>query len=153
MKLKFEGRYICDENGKELAQLSVREHVPADERYVVYLKDVVDYMGVSQLRELISAASQLQPASICQAGMISSFKTQLESKLHDCLMVSDKNYRQEFEISELRKQVKNLEKWLEEERVRRVRAEREVDSLLQRVKSLLNEDESESESEAESENE
>jgi len=146
MKLKIEGRWICDENGDKLAGLSVREHLLND-KYAAYLTDRFDHMCVNDLRECIEAAGELQATTVAEAEMLASFKMQLESKLHDCLMVSDKNYRQEYQISELTKQVKQLEGWLDEERVRRMKAETEVRNLVKKIESLLNESESESESE------
>jgi len=146
MKLKIEGRWICDENGDKLAGLSVREHLLND-KYAAYLTDRFDHMCVNDLRECIEAAGELQPSSVSESGMVSSFKKQIEEKLHDCLMQTDLQYCQQFQIEELKRQVKRLEGWLDEERVRRMKAETEVRNLVKKIESLLNESEAESESE------
>jgi len=146
MKLKFEGRWICDENGN-LAYLSVREHLPEAERYSACLNDRFDYMSASELRECIAASNELQAFNISESFMLASFKMQLQDKLHDCLMKTDVAYRQEHEIEELRRQVKQLEGWIDEERGRRIRAENEVSCLLKKIKSIFNEDGDENENE------
>ena len=135
-ELKFKGQYITDENNTELACLEVRDHVPQDEKYVVYLKSVVDYMNANQLRELITAAHNLQPANIVQAGMKKSFIKQMEQKLHDCLMATDVAYRQEFELSQYKERVRILEESLNEELRKRYQIENELFELKHSLQSL-----------------
>jgi len=143
--LKFKGSYIYNNNDKEVASLDDRFPVITNhERYSIYLNSWIDYLSAEQIREYLNAAKNLQPSNIVQAGMKNSLINQLEKKLHTCLMLTDVNYRQEFEISELKKQVDQLEKSLNEERKQRWKLENELFELKQ---SLHNQEEIETENE------
>jgi len=128
--LKFKGQYIAEsESDKEIACLSVREHVPDNEKYVVYLKSIVDYMSADQIRSYIQATEQLQPSSIVQAQMKESLIKQLKQKLHNCLMATDLSYRYEFEASQLKREIDILQQQLTEERKKRWEIENELFEL------------------------
>jgi len=127
--LTFKNNYIVNQNGKEIAELSVREHVPQDEKYVVYLKNVVDYMSADTIRQYIDAAKALETQSIVQAQMKHSLVKQLEQKLHDCLMATDLAYRYEFETNYYKKEIETLHQQLAEERKQRWNLENEIFEL------------------------
>jgi len=145
--LKFKGKYIVNQDDKEVASLD--DHFPvitSHERYTVYLNSWLDYLNPEQLQSYISDAKKMQAENIVQAGMKNSLVEQLKQKLHTCLMLTDVNYRQEFEISELKKQVEQLEKSLNEERKQRWKIENELFELKQ---SFHNQEEIETENENE----
>jgi len=148
--LKFKNNHICDEGDVVLATLSIREHVPDSERYVVYLQRIFDNMKVSDLRECVRAANELQPTTIIEAAMKDSFVKKVEDKLHQCMLATDFTYRLAYELSECREKCRVLDKALDEARKKRWELEREVSDLKSELQSLKK---SESEFESESETE
>jgi len=132
--LKFKNNYIVNQDDKEIAELSVKEHVPVSEKYVVYLKNVVDYMSADTIRQYIDAAEKLNAETIVQAGMKNSLVEQLKQKLHDCLMETNLQYRYEFETNYYKKEIETLQQLLAEERGKRWELENEIHELKMSLK-------------------
>jgi len=132
--LKFKNNYIVNQDDKEIAELSVKEHVPVSEKYVVYLKNVVDYMSADTIRQYIDAAEKLNAETIVQAGMKNSLVQQLKQKLHDCLMETNLQYRYEFETNYYKKEIETLQQLLAEERGKRWELENEIHELKMSLK-------------------
>ena len=132
--LKFKNNYIVNQDDKEIAELSVKEHVPVSEKYVVYLKNVVDYMSADTIRQYIDAAEKLNAETIVQAGMKNSLVQQLKQKLHDCLMETNLQYRYEFETNYYKKEIETLQQLLAEERGKRWELEKEIHELKMSLK-------------------
>ena len=142
--LKFKNSYIYNNNDKEIASLVDRFPViTGSERYAVYLNSCFDYMTADQIKSYIQAANAMETQTIVQAAMLKSFKQQLEQKLHDCLMSTDIHYKYEFETSQMKKEIENLQQQLDEERKKRWQLESELFELKHSLQDSKDECESE----------